>query len=172
MLKDLSREAEFAAEAEVPTVGEAAPVDLAKINTLHELLALALDDFEKVIADRRFMPNMNIYHAPGAAGACHVCLAGGVMAMSLGCGDRGMWTTHSFGGGVRERLLALDRLRRGSVDGALEVLGKRRSRRAETIARKWVVLLDQSSFAQGRRDSRRLLSKLRVMQRELAETGL
>lgn len=67
-------------------------MNLTQINTLHELLDVAILDFQKILLDRRYTPNMNVWHDPQGdydehgkwlGETCHVCLAGSVMAMSL-----------------------------------------------------------------------------------------
>jgi hypothetical protein len=49
-----------------------------------KLLALALGDLEKCEQDDRYVIDMQTWHITHGDG-CHVCLAGAVLAQSLGC---------------------------------------------------------------------------------------
>ena len=55
-------------------------------NTLHGLLTVALDDLEKVMKDDRYSIYMGFWHSPITEenNKCNVCLAGCVMAKTLG----------------------------------------------------------------------------------------
>lgn len=51
---------------------------------LSRLILVALEDLEKVERSKRYVVDMKLFHVP-IDGVCHVCFAGGVMAMRLGC---------------------------------------------------------------------------------------
>ena len=58
---------------------------LIHIKKLWQLLELALSDFEKVKKDPKYIIDMDRWHSPDdKSGKCAVCLAGAVMAKSLG----------------------------------------------------------------------------------------
>ena len=151
-------------------------VDFGEIGTLHELLALALDDFEKVLRDPRYAVQMGDYHMPDEQGRkCHVCLAGAVMAKSLGASPAERVSPHNFPEEVGERLDALDDLRMGEVLGAAELVGIcTDDRTAEFVALsdKWSDQLANVCDATDHRDGWRLLRKLRRMQGELAAASI
>ena len=87
---------------------------------LHELLNLALDDLEKCEKDPDYLIDMGEWHFP-YGGKCFVCLAGAMMAKSLG-------TSPHYDGSPEDfencsELQALDCLRCGDVEQAYYVLG-------------------------------------------------
>ena len=60
----------------------AAPKPPAKLSAL---LALAIGDMERMLADSRYQPDSGEWHRPhGPTGRCHACLAGAVVAGTLG----------------------------------------------------------------------------------------
>lgn len=162
------------------------PVDLAKINTLHELLALALDDFEKALGDPKYGVGMGYWHNPGLIDrqpeVCTVCLAGSVVAKTLGADPtRAVDPEEDFGGAIRRRLLALNCLREGFVAEAFRYLhGRTRGRPldkaglrlAKKVSDRWELKLANVCDAYGSAEGRHLLAKLRVMQQGLKEAGL
>ncbi len=99
------------------TTTEQAPVDLAKIDTLHELLALAIGDFRKVLADDRYAIDMSTWHEPGddADDRCHVCLAGSVLAKTIKLPLHDNAEDSFKGPAAWDRLFALNSLRIGDV---------------------------------------------------------
>lgn len=173
-----------------------APIDLAKINTLHELLALALDDFEKVLQDPSYGIDVGgTFHSPAsdrsewsgrAYGRCTVCVAGAVMAKSLDAPYGEEVSPSEFGAAIERRLQAVNCLRSGFFSSAHDLLRFGRVRYLDSVApavvemeSRWtaeLVLNDAVGArlcdAHKKRDGRRLLSKLRIMQRELQEAGL
>jgi hypothetical protein len=86
-----------------------------KAETLHKLLRLALDDFEAVLDDPRYLVHFNHWHAPVPERRAQpgqitaVCLAGAVVAKRLG--GRADLITDGFG----YRLHALNFLRAGCI---------------------------------------------------------
>lgn len=158
-------------------------VRLDRITKLHKLLALALDDFEQVLRDDRYVANMKSWHDPRGSGKCHVCLAGSVMAKSLGWDIGGYHTPGDAGERSADRLAALNALRCGSVDGAWRYLHSagKVPPLAEAISARWRARLCRVSqasegsslaSAQGRVRGRRLLKELRIMQQELEQENL
>ncbi len=153
-------------------------VDLGSINTLHELLALAIGDFEKVIANPKYSINLSDWHAPLANGKCSVCLAGSVMAMHLGTkpdvdrtasvvGDSEFETSE-----ISARMHALNALRRGGIRQARFLLNATDNSSAiDELHRKWSGKV-RCSNARTRPQARLLLADLKLMQRDLKAAGL
>lgn len=169
MLKDTATEDRALAEV-IPDAGKnSPPVDLAKIDTLHELLALALDDFEKVLGDRRYAVDMGAWHERAAGDRCAVCLAGSVIAQSLGVGTNTklgeVWP-------IDGPLDALNLIRTGEIVGAARALRREVTDSHYELQERWEDTLSPIAWARNRRHGRRLRSKLRIMQKELAEAGL
>ena len=91
-------------------------------DTLHELLELALHDFDLVLEDPAYRISMGTWHdLPPAAGTCYVCLAGAVMAKSMGLPRELRGSAYLDGSplDVHRKLVALDHLRTGDVGKAL-----------------------------------------------------
>lgn len=90
-----------------------------------ELIRVALGDLAKAEADDRYAIDMGTWHSVGDD-TCEVCLAGAVMAMSLGTDPRiggGRYPT-SFDNKTRDRLMALNCFRLGEVyEGLHEMMG-------------------------------------------------
>jgi hypothetical protein len=87
---------------------------------LSALIRVALADLRKVEADSRYVVNMHRWHKP-VGEVCQVCLAGAVMAQSLGIDpERHVeWPTNLATGGAEAKMLALDCARQGDVLNAL-----------------------------------------------------
>lgn len=82
---------------------------------LSEWLDAAQEDALSILADARYCLNMKVWHSP-SAGICHLCLAGAVLAKSLGAfiGDDigpGELSDENAKG-----LEALERVRRGWLE--------------------------------------------------------
>lgn len=101
---------------------------------LSDLIRVALADLRKVEKSKRYVVDMTRWHAneENEEGAlrCHVCLAGAVMAKTLGI--RADCNTNPdlidpFSRDVRKKLLALDEVRKGNVSAALYLLDPRAS---------------------------------------------
>lgn len=86
-----------------------------------KLLMMALADLEKVEADPRYEVDMNTWHEPN--GKCRVCLAGSVMACTLGAPIDECLFYDSINDDATPKLYALNMLRCGRVLSALEMLG-------------------------------------------------
>lgn len=86
-----------------------------------ELIELALRDLAAVEADPRYVVDMLSWHSPlGTTETCAVCLAGAVMARSLGVDRRMGSNPECFrDDDVTAKLMALDAFRRGNVSTAL-----------------------------------------------------
>lgn len=90
-----------------------------------DLIELALADLRKVEKDERYVVNMRDWHAPAPAfGFCNVCLAGAVMAGTLGHSPDECLTPGDLGPTLDSKLRALDSLRLGRVRTALDYLGR------------------------------------------------
>lgn len=88
---------------------------------LSALIRVAVADLEKVESDRQYKVKMSSWHCP-VAGRCEVCLAGAVMAMSLGAPVGASCLPNGFEDEDRG-LRALDYVRQGYVSVTLGVLG-------------------------------------------------
>ena len=86
-----------------------------------ELIRLALSDLRKCEADPDYTTDMSSWHEPGR-NTCYVCLAGAVMAKSLGADRYHDLEPMSFAD-VEYLLFALDHFRVGDIGSGLENLG-------------------------------------------------
>src|SRR5687767_4349571 len=82
-----------------------------------DLILLALHDLEAVEKDERYRVNMYAWHDPN--GRCSVCLAGAVMAGTLGASPNVHRAPFMFDDDTRWKLRSLDALRAGSISEAL-----------------------------------------------------
>lgn len=97
------------------------------------LIRLALDDLRKVERDERYGVYMGEWHVPRDSGTCEVCLAGAVMAMSLGANIQTYSMPSDFqeqDQATTERLLALNNFRSGHIADGLCVMRCYSSRRS------------------------------------------
>jgi len=97
---------------------------------LSDLIELALADLEKVEKNWRYKVNMSKWHRPiwnkwYLPNMCEVCFAGAVMAGTLGVDINENIDVRGFNDYIHYRLRALDSLRVGDVEGALEYLRMR-----------------------------------------------
>ncbi len=90
-------------------------------NKPSKLINLALNDLERVEKDDRYIVDMEDWHVPEENGQCFVCLAGAVMAKTLGAPidelTCPLYTSHE------KELEALDNFRCGWIETALRGLG-------------------------------------------------
>ena len=98
---------------------------------LSDLIILALGDLEKAEKSDEYIVDMIHWHNPLGANptsvrqTCQVCLAGSLMAMTLGAPkDRHLTPSDFLSQEVQNKLLALNFARMGLVNGALDILGK------------------------------------------------
>lgn len=91
-------------------------------NKLSDLLELAVRDSLKCEAEpARYRLDMGSWHSPGRDGICHVCLAGAVLAQTLGvAADEWVNWTDVKG---QAKLQAINEMRVGSFDDAAICLG-------------------------------------------------
>lgn len=83
-----------------------------------ELILCALADLEKCEADPHYKINMGLWHRKTFR-ECHVCLAGSVMAQSLGVIETETVAPSSFPEAeIRNKLYALNRIRTGDLQAA------------------------------------------------------
>ena len=83
---------------------------------LSDLLELALDDLETTEKDPRYMIDMGEWHTP-TNGKCMVCLAGAVMAQTIG-----VPLSYPIPVTNNPKFLALNQVRTGHVGFALDLL--------------------------------------------------
>ncbi len=108
-------------DAAEPTPSTAAARRFAQANTLAEVLALALDDFESVLDDLRYAIDLENWHRPVENdNRCFVCLSGAVMAQRLDADIEHCRAPEDFE--TELQLVALDDLQKGSVDTAADRL--------------------------------------------------
>lgn len=91
-------------------------------HVLSELAQLALNDIEKTRNDPRYVLNMELWHAP-ASGRCEVCAAGAIMAQSLDAPFSKEVSPEDFDEHTEKALRAVDDLRAGWFQDAVEELG-------------------------------------------------
>ena len=90
------------------------------------LLRIALDDLAKTEADPAYSIRMSNWHAPDG-NVCNVCLAGSVIAKSLGVAPTESLIPSTKSGlkdEDRKALIALDYFRMGEIDSAYVKLGR------------------------------------------------
>jgi hypothetical protein len=90
-----------------------------------ELLTLALADLESVESDPRYVIDMDLWHKP-YRDRCAVCLAGAVIARTMGESPRVMLTVADFPEAISPKLFALNDFRMGYISLALSDLGIRK----------------------------------------------
>lgn len=99
---------------------------------LSELILVALADLEKAETSPLYRINMSIWHDPNPSSLldssdfddkCFICFAGGVMAFSLNAPNNRKVSPNSWGGETCQRLYALNNVRVGLVQDALEYMG-------------------------------------------------
>ena len=91
---------------------------------LSDLLDLAVSDAIKCEEDPRYRLNMDTYHTPEKDG-CHVCLAGAVMAQTMGAKPtltKRPWSWHLEAEGDYNPFRKIDAMRSGFFPGAGDYL--------------------------------------------------
>lgn len=84
------------------------------------LLRMALEDLDKVrTMPERFLIYMERWHSPRGA-VCGVCLAGSLLAMRTDVPDDYSVEYDEFGPSLRPKMSALNQLRIGFIQGAVE----------------------------------------------------
>lgn len=94
------------------------------------LILVALADLAKVEKSRKYQVDMGIWHEPGSiarGNRCQVCLAGAVMARSLGADPKASFDPSSFPL-ESDKLSALDCFRTGAIRAGLACFGLRHDR--------------------------------------------
>ena len=91
-------------------------------NDPSELIRLAIADLEKVEKDSRYEVDMGTWHY-GSGAKCFVCLAGSVMAGTLGTDASESLVPGYFSDDDRNRLHALNCFRAGDISYGLGLLG-------------------------------------------------
>lgn len=101
-----------------------------------DLIRLAVKDLEVCETSSLYFPNMGHFHLPGflpRKSVCFVCLAGAVMAQTLNAPSGLSLVPDDYDQSVANKLYALDCLRSGLVDVALEVFKGKRWRPMTTL---------------------------------------
>ena len=104
---------------------EAKPTTRELPDRLSDLILVAVEDLEKVEASSRYKVSMHCWHLPHTD-HCGVCLAGSVMAFSLGADPDVSIMPHSFPPNINAKLRALNLVRGGDISFALETLDPER----------------------------------------------
>ena len=100
-------------------------IDLLKLSP-SALLLHALYDFRRCEFDPEYSIRMSTWHSaalPGYNEPCAVCLAGSVMAKSLGASKDSNYTPMHFGADIENVLIAVNCFRTGQIRFGLGVLG-------------------------------------------------
>lgn len=85
-------------------------------NKMSDLIEVALKDLTSVRRSSRYSVNMSIWHVPeNTERQCHVCLAGAVMARTLGADPEKDADPYVYPERITAKLEALNALRRGDV---------------------------------------------------------
>ena len=88
------------------------------------LITLAIEDLARCKADLSYFVDMSDWHVPKSeTEVCEVCLAGAVMAKSLGARRTGFYIPIDFNASASNSLGALDLFRKGRVAEGLRYLG-------------------------------------------------
>lgn len=99
-----------------------------KVKTLpqypSELIRVALDDLRKVEKDSRYKVTMSVWHRDSSNFniPCEVCLAGSVIAKSLGANINAVTNPTEYPSDIDLKLQALDFFRSGRVSNAFKTL--------------------------------------------------
>lgn len=120
-----------------------------------QLIRVALRDLEKCERSRLYHVDMLDWHRPN--GHCRVCLAGAVMAKSLGVPHNIKISPFDFEGEVMQKLRALNFFRCGFYDEAFYVL---EIKRPEAFPDEANITDYADDKAQFKRDMRKLASLL------------
>lgn len=91
-----------------------------------DLIRVALADLSRCEADPRYEVCMHDWHAVAPSPSnniCHVCMAGAVIAQTLGAAFGDDIVPSDYTGEVRNKLEALNEFRIGRVNVALNTLG-------------------------------------------------
>ena len=152
-------------------------MNLEDIETLHELLEIAIQDFQKILLHDDYQPNMNNWHLGSGAshGRCEVCLAGSVIAMSLNMPAKKTYSPSDFNEDIGRRLEALNELRLGYIAGAYSALTDRRKDywKALELSQKWNDRIpDEIKHAKTREQATELATYLQEMLIDLKAAGI
>ena len=95
-------------------------MDITKLKP-SELIRVALNDLMRCYNDSEYVVSMGAWHVPNLA-SCQVCLAGAVMAKTLGSDSNQLFGPSSFSRPIDSILWALNELRMGAVSSAFGYL--------------------------------------------------
>lgn len=95
------------------------------------LIRLAIADLEAVEKDSRYVVCMNDWHIPDPMG-CHVCLAGAVMAKTIGA-PIDEFAFPNLADNCTSQLVALNDFREGNLESGLDELNIESSRFKPTV---------------------------------------
>lgn len=97
-------------------------------NKLSSLLRQAVADLRAIEKNKVYTVDMDRFHYPAlgfnkTARTCHVCLAGAVMARTLGANPKARMDPFEYSRDTEAKLNALDALRRGQITEAMRKIG-------------------------------------------------
>ena len=149
-------------------------------NTLHELLAVGIEDMERVLMNPGYAPDGNIFHAKvhrGDREKCAVCLSGAVMAKLIPPYVEA-YPEHFGSIRLRNKLSALEALRHCSIGSAfmcmyvdIEDYEKSMHVCAE-LENMWPPDGPENKNFHDRKTVRMFLADMRTLQKQLAERNL
>jgi len=99
--------------------------DIRRVKRLSTLLRIAVEDAKAVARMKGYKLNMSVWHQPDSYGICHVCMAGAVVARSLGFAKVYVapLDEEDIDREVSDRMLAINYMRNGNFYGAFSQLG-------------------------------------------------
>jgi len=127
-------------------------------NKPSELILLALGDLKKVERSKKYEVNMSQWHKPN--GACKVCLAGSVIAMTLGADptDNYLDGDLGFNRDTVKKIYALNGFRSGDIDYGLNEINKSVKK---GIPKKMEVIPYEKNATQFKNDMRKMAKLLK-----------
>lgn len=154
----------------------------AEMNTLHEILAVAIADMKLGLEDEAVDFNMQHWHRPNGKGVCVICMAGAVIHYSLAeiLTRRAFLSPSSFRQEIRYRLFALNDLRSGSISQAQFSLHYCNQRlkvenrdKAIELERKWFSrMMPEVALAKGKEETKKMIFLLEEMHLDLKAANI
>ncbi len=142
------------------------------IKTLSELIIVAVNDLEKCEIDPNYVVDMDTWHSDFNVDnhPCHVCLAGSVMAKTVGYKISTEYdgAYHEFSD--RSNFEALNQIRQLSIASALEWFGDENNAKTEEIEDDILELIDEKRGYSDCPDT--FKANMRFIASELKKIGL
>ncbi len=150
----------------------------AEMNTLHEILAVAIADMKLGLEDEAVDFNMEHWHRPNGKGVCVICVAGAVIHYSLAeiLTRRAFLSPSSFRQEIRYRLFAINDLRSGSIFQAklnLHYPNQEDRDKAIELERKWFSrMMPEVALAKGKEETKKMIFLLEEMHLDLKAANI